>query len=92
MGKVLQLRAGGRWGQESGRALGLGVESRSQREKEEQWCGSRHYSGLRHRHRWLPEEVAGLMWLSASGKRKQGKKQSGEKAPFIYLENTVNII
>lgn len=75
MGKVLQLRAGGRRGQESGRALVLGVESRSQQEKGEQRCGSQHYSGLLHRHRWLPEEVAGLMWLSASGKRKQEKKK-----------------
>lgn len=64
--KVPQLWAGEEPEQESGPRSGLELGLGLEREKWEQQCGLQRYSGL-HRHlHWLPEEAAGLMWLSVS--------------------------
>lgn len=54
---------------ESGPRLGLELGSGAEQEKREQQCGLQRCSGLHHRLHWLPEEAAGLTWLSVSGKR-----------------------
>lgn len=74
--KVPQLLAGERPEWESGPGSGLESGSQSPQEKAGQRCGSQRYSGLRRHLRWLPEEVAGLTWLSVSGKRIQHMEES----------------
>ncbi len=67
--KVPQSRAGEELEQESGPRSGLELGSGAEQEKWEQQCGLQRCSGLHHRLHWLPEEAAGLTWLSVSGKR-----------------------
>lgn len=74
--KVPQLLAGERPEWELGPGPGLESGSQSPQEKAGQRCGSQRYSGLRRHLRWLPEEVAGLTWLSVSGKRIQHMEES----------------
>lgn len=93
--KVPQLWAGETLEQELRLGSGLELGSRSQQEKWEQLCGSQRYSGLHHHLHWLPERVAGLMWLSVSGKRIQRRENTNEMLrgklhSFIHYVNTVD--
>lgn len=49
----------------------LGLELGLEQEKGEQQCGSQRCSELHLHLRWLPEEAAGLKWLSVSGKERK---------------------
>lgn len=76
--RVPQLWADEEWEQELGPQPGLVLVlgSGSEQEKWEQQCGLQRCSGLHHHLRWLPEEAAGLMWLSVSGKRIPHREKS----------------
>lgn len=76
--KVPQMWAGVKPEQELELWSGLELGSRLKQEKWEHQCVLRRYSGLHHHLHWLPEEVAGLTWLSVSGKRIQHGTNSHE--------------
>lgn len=78
--KVPRLWAGEELEQELGQQSGLELGSRLGQEKQEQQCGLQRCFGFHHHLHWLPEEAAGLMWLSVSEKRIQHRGNSHE--PF----------
>lgn len=67
--------------------LGLELESVLGQEKREQQCGWQHCSGLHFHLHWLPEEAAGLMWLSVSVKIIQHREKLRHSSSNKMINN-----